>query len=75
MYDEQGRNIACTIIQAGPCVVTQVRTKEVDGYKAVQLGFDDKKASILQNLKMDTLRKQVLQVRKNSSNSKVLILN
>jgi len=44
LYDEQGKNVPCTIIQAGPCVVTQVRTKAVDGYDAVQLGFDDKKA-------------------------------
>jgi large subunit ribosomal protein L3 len=44
LYDESGKNIPCTVIEAGPCVVTQVRTEEVDGYKALQLGFDDKKA-------------------------------
>tara|TARA_B100000929_G_scaffold286815_1_gene272556 strand:- start:19 stop:630 length:612 start_codon:yes stop_codon:yes gene_type:complete len=43
IFDENGKNIPCTVIQAGPCVVTQVRTKEVDGYEALQLGFDDKK--------------------------------
>ena len=43
IFDENGKNIPCTIIEAGPCVVTQVRTKEVDGYEALQLGFDDKK--------------------------------
>ena len=42
IFDENGKNIPCTVIQAGPCVVTQVRTKEVDGYEAIQLGFDDK---------------------------------
>lgn len=42
IFDENGKNIPCTIIEAGPCVVTQVRTKEVDGYTALQLGFDDK---------------------------------
>ena len=42
IFDENGKNIPCTIIEAGPCVVTQVRTKEVDGYDALQLGFDDK---------------------------------
>jgi large subunit ribosomal protein L3 len=42
IFDENGKNIPCTVIQAGPCVVTQVRTEEVDGYKALQLGFDDK---------------------------------
>ena len=42
IFDENGKNVPCTVIQAGPCVVTQVRTEEVDGYEAVQLGFDDK---------------------------------
>lgn len=42
IFDENGKNIPCTLIEAGPCVVTQVRTEEVDGYKAYQLGFDDK---------------------------------
>ena len=42
IFDEKGKNIPCTVIEAGPCVVTQVRTKEVDGYKALQLGFDVK---------------------------------
>ena len=44
LFDENGKNIPCTVIEAGPCVVTQVRTEEVDGYEALQLGFDDKKA-------------------------------
>ncbi|MEH6678961.1 MAG: 50S ribosomal protein L3 [Sediminicola sp.] len=42
IFDENGKNIPCTVIEAGPCVVTQVRTLEVDGYNALQLGFDDK---------------------------------
>lgn len=42
IFDENGKNIPCTVIEAGPCVVTQVRTEEVDGYEALQLGFDDK---------------------------------
>ncbi|HBK83300.1 MAG TPA: 50S ribosomal protein L3, partial [Flavobacterium sp.] len=42
IFDENGKNIPCTVIEAGPCVVTQVRTIEVDGYDALQLGFDDK---------------------------------
>ncbi len=42
LYDENGKNIPCTVIEAGPCTVTQVRTKAVDGYDALQLGFDDK---------------------------------
>jgi len=43
IFDENGKNIPCTVLQAGPCVVTQVKTMERDGYFAVQLGFDDKK--------------------------------
>jgi len=43
IYDEQGKNIPCTIIQAGPCVVTQVKTTDIDGYDAIQVAYDDKK--------------------------------
>jgi len=43
VFDENGKNIPCTVLQAGPCVVTQIKTVEKDGYFAVQLGFDDKK--------------------------------
>jgi len=45
VYDEAGHLIPVTVIQAGPCTVTQVKTSEVDGYNAVQLGFDDVKPS------------------------------
>ncbi len=41
IFDETGNYIPCTVIEAGPCVVTQVRTEETDGYQAVQLGFDE----------------------------------
>jgi len=43
VYDDAGKNIPCTVIEAGPCVVTQVKTKETDGYDAIQLAYDDKK--------------------------------
>jgi large subunit ribosomal protein L3 len=43
VFDENGKNIPCTVLQAGPCVVTQIKTKDKDGYFAVQLGFDEKK--------------------------------
>lgn len=43
IFTADGKNIACTVVEAGPCTVTQIRTEEVDGYTAVQLGFDDKK--------------------------------
>ncbi|HBC78457.1 MAG TPA: 50S ribosomal protein L3, partial [Bacteroidales bacterium] len=43
VFDQDGKNVPCTVLQAGPCVVTQVKTVEKDGYFAVQLGFDEKK--------------------------------
>lgn len=43
IYDANGKNIPCTLIEAGPCVVTQVRSVEKDGYDAIQLAFEDKK--------------------------------
>jgi large subunit ribosomal protein L3 len=43
VFGADGKNVPCTVIEAGPCVVTQVRTLENDGYEAVQLAFDDKK--------------------------------
>jgi len=43
IYNQDGKNMPCTIIEAGPCVVTQVKTSETDGYEAIQLAFDDKK--------------------------------
>lgn len=43
IFGADGRNVACTIIEAGPCVVTQVKNEEKDGYKAIQLGFGERK--------------------------------
>ena len=43
IFDKNGKNIPCTVIQAGPCTVTQVKSIDNDGYAAVQLAFDDKK--------------------------------
>jgi large subunit ribosomal protein L3 len=43
VYNAEGKNIPCTVIQAGPCVVTQVKTVEIDGYASVQLAYDEKK--------------------------------
>lgn len=43
MFNAEGKNIACTVVEAGLCVVTQVKSVETDGYNAVQLAFDDKK--------------------------------
>ncbi|MDC3220442.1 50S ribosomal protein L3 [Flavobacteriales bacterium] len=43
LFDAEGKNIPCTVIEAGPCVVTQLKTEETDGYTAMQLGFGEKK--------------------------------
>ena len=43
VFSAEGKNVPCTVIEAGPCVVTQVKTVENDGYDAIQLGFEDKK--------------------------------
>lgn len=43
IYDDKGRNVACTVVEAGPCTVTQIKTEDTDGYNPTQLGYDDAK--------------------------------
>ncbi|PRZ02201.1 50S ribosomal protein L3 [Marinilabilia salmonicolor] len=43
VFSAEGKNVPCTVIEAGPCVVTQVKTMETDGYEAIQLAFDEKR--------------------------------
>jgi large subunit ribosomal protein L3 len=43
IFDENGKNIPCTVLEVGPCVVTQIRTKEKEGYDAIQIAYEDKK--------------------------------
>ena len=57
IFNESGKNIACTIIEAGPCIVTQLKTLEKDGYKAVQLGFGQKKTKNINKSKLGHLKK------------------
>ena len=47
MFSDEGKNIPCTIIQAGPCTVTQIKTNSTDGYEAVQISFDEQRESRL----------------------------
>ena len=47
VFDENGVSVPCTVIEAGPCFVTQLRTVEIDGYSAVQLGYDEKPERLL----------------------------
>jgi len=42
VYDNSGKNVPCTILQVGPCIITQIKTEAKDGYSSFQLGFDDK---------------------------------
>ena len=57
IFDENGKNVPCTVIQAGPCVVTQVKTLENDGYASVQLAFDEKKEKKTSNAMMGHFKK------------------
>ena len=57
IFNESGKNIACTIIEAGPCTVTQIKTFEKDGYKAVQLGYGQKKTKNINKAKQGHLKK------------------
>ena len=57
LFDENGKNIPCTVLEAGPCVVTQIKTSGKDGYEAVQLAFDDKKEKRTSNAEMGHFRK------------------
>ncbi len=43
IFSAEGKNVPCTVIEAGPCVVTQIKTREKDGYDAVQIAFEDKR--------------------------------
>ena len=56
-YDDNGKNIPCTIIEAGPCVITQIKSTDKDGYNALQLGFEDQKESRVNMPKMGHFKK------------------
>ena len=57
MFSEEGKNIPCTIIEAGPCTVTQIKTEESDGYSALQIAFDNQKDSRLSKALLGHLKK------------------
>ncbi|MBO5874088.1 MAG: 50S ribosomal protein L3 [Rikenellaceae bacterium] len=57
VFSAEGKNIPCTVIEAGPCVVTQIRTVEKDGYSAVQIAYDDKKEKQTSNALMGHFKK------------------
>ena len=51
------KNIPCTVIEAGPCVITQIKTPDTDGYNALQLGFEEQKESRVNKPKMGHFQK------------------
>ena len=57
MFSQEGKNIPCTIIEAGPCTVTQIKTEESDGYSALQIAFDNQKDSRLSKALLGHLKK------------------
>jgi len=57
IFSEEGKNIPCTIIEAGPCTVTQIKTQQTDGYDAVQIAFDEQKESRLSKAILGHLKK------------------
>ena len=56
-FDQDGKSIPCTMIEAGPCIVTQIKNIEKDGYSAIQLGFEDKNQKKLLELRHRALQK------------------
>lgn len=57
VFSVEGKNIPCTVIEAGPCVVTQVKSVETDGYESIQLGFDNKKEKHTNKAEMGHFKK------------------
>ena len=57
LFDDNGKNLPCTVIEAGPCVVTQMKTTEIDGYEAVQLAYGDKREKVVANAQVGHFKK------------------
>ena len=63
LYDNLGRNVACTVLEAGPCFVSQIKTNETDGYQAIQLAYDDKNEKKVTNSESGHFKKANLNVK------------
>tara|TARA_Y100000588_G_C13792360_1_gene727216 strand:+ start:67 stop:711 length:645 start_codon:yes stop_codon:yes gene_type:complete len=72
VFDQNGKNIPCTIIQAGPCYVTQVKEKEKDGYNAIQLGFEYKKIKNMSKALQGHLKKSKIESKDDYGNKAML---
>jgi len=62
IYDENGKNIPCTILQAGPCTITQIKTEDKEGYSSFQLGFDEKSKNTTKSYEGQLLKVKVSKV-------------
>lgn len=65
LFDVNGKNVPCTIVEAGPCVVTQVKTEEVDGYQAIQLGYGEAKEKNVSKAQKGHFKKAGTDLKKN----------
>src|SRR6266576_1184694 len=65
LFDEQGRNIPSTVIEAGPCSIIQIKTLEKDGYSSIQLGFEDKKKKNISKSLLGHFKKANVSPKKN----------
>jgi len=72
IFDPSGKQTACTIIEAGPCIVTQVKTQETDGYNALQIAFGDKKEKHTLDQRRITSQRPILRPRNVSKNSETI---
>ena len=75
IFDESGKVIPVTVVEAGPCVVTQKKTVETDGYVAVQLGFEDVKESKLTKPEAGHLKKAGIEAKKHLKEFKLEMLS
>tara|TARA_Y100000996_G_scaffold74896_1_gene50443 strand:+ start:352 stop:588 length:237 start_codon:yes stop_codon:yes gene_type:complete len=64
IFDDSGNMVPVTVLEAGPCVVTQMKTSNVDGYDAIQVGYLDKKPKHYQKLYRDILKNRELAPKK-----------
>ena len=73
LFDDKGKNIPCTIIEAGPCVVTQIKNNTKDGYESLQLSFEEKKKKLTNKSLTGHLKKPKQHQRKSLWNLRDLI--
>jgi large subunit ribosomal protein L3 len=73
VFSVEGKNIPCTVIEAGPCVVTQVKSVETDGYDAIQLGYDDKKEKHTNRCELGHFKKAATEPKKKLVEFKELV--